>query len=77
ASALVRRRARDVLGVLLPRVLASPVGRRLGGWLGQYRIHCPPVREGAPVPRWARDRTVGRRLPPTEDNRDALREMRW
>jgi 2-polyprenyl-6-methoxyphenol hydroxylase-like FAD-dependent oxidoreductase len=77
ASALVRRRARDVLGVLLPRVLASPVGRRLGGWLGQYRIHYHPLPGGASVPRWARDRAVGRRLPPTDENREALREMRW
>ena len=77
ATAFARRRARDVLGVLVPRVLASPVGRRLGGWLGQYRIHYHPVPDGAPVPRWARDRAVGRRLPPFEGNREALRAMGW
>lgn len=76
-TALARRRARDVMAVVLPRVLASPVGRRLGGWLGQYRIHYRPVPEGAPVPLWARDRAVGRRLPPTEGTRDALRAMGW
>ena len=76
-TALARRRARALLGVVLPRLLASPAGRRLGGWLGQYRIHYHPVPDGAPLPRWARDRAVGRRLPPTAHNREALRELRW
>jgi 2-polyprenyl-6-methoxyphenol hydroxylase-like FAD-dependent oxidoreductase len=76
-TALLRRRARDLLAVLAPRVLSSPLGPRLGGWLGQYRIHYHPVSEGEPLPRWARDRTVGRRLRPTEENRAALRAMTW
>ncbi|WP_341854459.1 FAD-dependent monooxygenase [Brachybacterium sp. GPGPB12] len=76
-AAFVRRRARDLLAVLAPRLLATPVGRRLGGWLGQYRIHYHAVPEGEPPPRWARDRAVGRRLLPTDANREAPRAMSW
>ena len=76
-TAFARRRARDLLAVLAPRLLASPAGHRLGGWLGQYRIHYHPVPDGEPLPRWARDRAVGRRLLPTDGNREALRAMTW
>lgn len=76
-TAFLRRRARNVLAVLAPRVLASPAGPYLAGLLGQYRIHYHPVPEERPPPRWARDRAVGRRLRPTPENRSALRAMRW
>ena len=76
-TALLRRRARDLLAVLAPRVLRSPLGPRLGGWLGQYRIHYHPVPECELLPRWARDRTVGRRLHPHDENRTALRQLSW
>ncbi|APX33885.1 2-polyprenyl-6-methoxyphenol hydroxylase [Brachybacterium sp. P6-10-X1] len=76
-TAFLRRRARDVLATLAPRVLASALGPRLGGLLGQYRIRYHAVADGEPVPRWARDRAVGLRLPPTAANRDVLRSMSW
>ena len=63
--------------MLAPRLLASPAGHRRGGWLGQYRIHSHPVPAGEPLPRWARDRAVGRRLLPTDGNREARRAMTW
>ncbi|GAA1491251.1 FAD-dependent monooxygenase [Brachybacterium sacelli] len=76
-TAFLRRRARDVLSVLAPRVLASPLGPRLGGLLGQYRIRYHAVAEGEQVPRWASDRAVGVRLPPTSENAQVLRSMSW
>lgn len=75
--ALVRRRARDVMAVLAPRVLRSPAGPYLGGLLGQYRIHYHAVPRGAVLPRWASDPAVGRRLPLTEESAAALRSLRW
>src|SRR5699024_3324496 len=76
-TALLRRRARHVLTLLAPRLLATRFGPYAGGLLGQYRIHYHPVDAGEPAPRWARDRAVGRRLRPTAENRDALRAMDW
>lgn len=76
-TAFLRRRARSVLVVLVPRLLATGFGPYAGGLLGQYRIHYHPVPKGVPLPRWARDRAVGRRLRPTEENRAALRTMTW
>ncbi|MGP9538322.1 FAD-dependent monooxygenase [Brachybacterium sp. AOP43-C2-M15] len=76
-TAFARRRARDVLARLAPRLLASRAGPRLGGLLGQYRIRYRAVPAGDPVPRWAADRAVGLRLPPTAQNRSALRAMTW
>ena len=76
-TALLRRRARHVLTILAPRLLATRFGPYAGGLLGQYRIHYHPVDAGEPAPRWARDRAVGRRLRPTAENRDALRAMDW
>ncbi|MGO1198404.1 MAG: FAD-dependent monooxygenase [Dermabacteraceae bacterium] len=80
-TAFARRRARDVLAVLAPRVLTSPLGPWLGGLLGQYRIryHEAPASSAASAepPRWASDRAVGVRMPPTAQNRDALRAMSW
>ncbi|WP_104167938.1 FAD-dependent monooxygenase [Arthrobacter sp. SX1312] len=58
---------------VLPRL---PIGRRLAGYLGQVRIHyrmdgSPPGRRGR------RDAVVGRRLPWTGDNVEALRSSTW
>ena len=76
-TAFVRRRARSVLAPLAPRVLASRLGPHLAGLLGQYRIRYRAVPAGEAAPRWARDRAVGLRLPPTEDNAEALRALSW
>jgi 2-polyprenyl-6-methoxyphenol hydroxylase-like FAD-dependent oxidoreductase len=76
-TAFLRRRARDVLAVLVPHLLGSRLGPHLGGLLGQYRIRYHPVPAGDPLPRWARDTAVGLRLPPTPENRAALRDMGW
>lgn len=73
----LRRRARDVIAVLAPRVLRSAAGPWLGGLLGQYRIHYHPVPRGAVLPQWASDPAVGRRLPVLAVNREALRSGRW
>lgn len=76
-TAFLRRRARDVLAGLAPRLLATRFGAYAGGLLGQYRIHYHPVPDGEPLPRWAREGSVGRRLRPTQENRAALRAMSW
>ena len=76
-TGFLRRRARDVLAVLAPRLITTPLGAYLGGLLGQYRIRYHQGTAGEPAPRWARDRAVGLRLPPTAENAAALREMTW
>lgn len=76
-TAFLRRRARTVVGVIAPRLLRTRFGPVAGGLLGQYRIHYHPVPKGEPVPRWARDDAVGRRLRPMEENRAALRSLSW
>lgn len=76
-TAFARRRARPVLAAVVPRMLASPLGPYLAGLVGQYRIRYRASADGEPVPRWARDRAVGVRLPPTAANRDVLRSMSW
>ena len=72
-TGLLRRRARDALGILAPRLLATELGPYVAGLLGQYRIRYHAVPKGDPVPRWARDPAVGVRLPPTEENAEAHR----
>ncbi|HEX7351139.1 FAD-dependent monooxygenase [Brachybacterium sp.] len=76
-TGFLRRRARDVLAVLAPRILDTDLGPYLAGLLGQYRIRYHAMPQGGPPPRWALDRAVGLRLPPTEENRAVLREMTW
>lgn len=76
-TAFARRRARPVLGSLAPHLLASRLGPYLAGLLGQYRIRYHAVASGEPSPRWARDRAVGLRLPPTAENAEALRSLSW
>ncbi|MFE5776814.1 FAD-dependent monooxygenase [Brachybacterium sp. NPDC056505] len=75
--AFARRRLRDLAGVLAPRLLASSQGPRIAGWLGQYRIRYHATTKGGTLPRWARDRIVGLRLPPTPHNAEHLRAMSW
>ena len=64
--------------VLLPVIVAFlprlPVGRRVAGYLGQLRIHYR-MTEGPRQRR--RDAVVGRRLPWTGSNHEALRSADW
>ncbi|WP_193105988.1 FAD-dependent monooxygenase [Brachybacterium sp. FME24] len=76
-TAFVRRRARDVMAVLAPRLLSTRLGPYAGGLLGQYRIRYHAHPPGQQLPRWARDRAVGLRLPPTDDNAESLRALTW
>lgn len=76
-AAFLRRRARDVMAELVPRLLDTRLGPYVGGLLGQYRIRYHPVPAEAPVPIWADDPSVGLRLPPTAENAEALRAMTW
>lgn len=97
ATGWVRRRAGQVAAVVAPRLLRGPIGRRLGGYAGQYRIHYQldtgPLAAGPsdagrsdaghldagddPVPAWADDPAVGRRLPPVAGNNEPLRSLTW
>ena len=76
-TAWLRRRFGRVLALLGPRLTSGPVGARLGGWLGQYRIRYHLVPPGEPVPGWADDPAVGLRLPPVGDNAARLRTFTW
>lgn len=76
-TGFLRRRARDVLGVLAPRLLTTGLGPYVAGLLGQYRIRYHAAPRGGPLPRWARDRAVGLRLPTTDRNAEVLRTMSW
>ena len=77
ATAWLRRRAVALAGPLAPRVLRTPAGVRVAGWLGQYRIRYRFHPEGTPTPAWAVDPNVGRRLPPAGANAEALRAFSW
>jgi 2-polyprenyl-6-methoxyphenol hydroxylase-like FAD-dependent oxidoreductase len=77
ATALFRRRFSSIMSRVAPIVMKSPLGPRFGGYLGQYRIRYHFVGGQREVPFWADDPTVGRRLPPVEDNQQSLRDMTW
>ena len=76
-TAWLRRRFGRVLALLGPRVTFGPLGARLAGLLGQYRIRYHVVPPGAPVPAWADDPAVGLRLPPVGENAAPLRAFTW
>jgi hypothetical protein len=75
-AALFRSRAGLVLGRVVPLLLKTRLGPRVGGYLGQYRIRYHYV-EGTQQPTWAQDDVVGRRVPPVEANQQALNTMTW
>ena len=77
ATALFRRRFSSVVARVAPLLLKSPLGPLLGGYLGQYRIRYHFADSGQPIPDWADDPAVGRRLPPVADNQQSLRDMTW
>lgn len=76
-TAMLRRGASGLVASLAPKVLRTGLGGRLGGLLGQYRIHYHLAPSGRRAPAWAEDDLVGRRLPPAGSNLDALRSFTW
>jgi hypothetical protein len=76
-TALLRRRVSGIGAHLAPRLLSTRFGRRIGGYLGQYRIRYRFAANNAPTPTWAADPAVGLRLPPVHDNHVPLRTLAW
>lgn len=74
---LARRAFVGTMATLAPRLLDTRLGPRLGGLLGQYRIRYHFTPSGLPLPTWAVDAAVGRRLPSTGQNHLALRSANW
>ena len=77
ATAFFRQRFSWIMSRVAPIVMKTPLGPRFGGYLGQYRIRYHFVDAGQPMPLWADDPAVGRRLPPAGDNQQSLRDMTW
>lgn len=71
----LRSRLGRVAAVVAPRLVRGRLGRRLGGYVGQYRIHYRLAGTGTPT--WADDPAVGRRLPPVAENHEPLRSLGW
>jgi 2-polyprenyl-6-methoxyphenol hydroxylase-like FAD-dependent oxidoreductase len=76
-TALLRRRVSRAGAHLAPWLLSTRLGRRIGGYLGQYRIRYQFAANNAPTPTWADDPAVGLRLPPVHDNPRPLRTLAW
>jgi 2-polyprenyl-6-methoxyphenol hydroxylase-like FAD-dependent oxidoreductase len=76
-TALFRRRFAATAAKLAPVIMRSPLGPRLGGYLGQYRIRYHFADKQQSPPEWADDPVVGRRLPPVQGNQQSLHDMTW
>lgn len=76
-TAWFRRRFSGLMATLAPRILDTPLGPRLGGYLGQYRIRYHFAPGQAATPAWADDRAAGVRLPPVGDSSQSLRSFTW
>jgi hypothetical protein len=76
-TALLRRRVSAAGARLAPRLLSTRLGRRIGGYLGQYRIRYHFAAKNAATPAWAADPAVGVRLPPVPGNHVPLRALAW
>jgi 2-polyprenyl-6-methoxyphenol hydroxylase-like FAD-dependent oxidoreductase len=77
ATAMLRKRVLPIMARVVPRVAKSPLGPRVGGYLGQYRIRYHFLAGRRNPPGWADDRAVGLRLPPVGGNQGALGSMTW
>ncbi|BBZ25959.1 2-polyprenyl-6-methoxyphenol hydroxylase [Mycolicibacterium madagascariense] len=75
--ALFRKRLSAIMAVVAPRLLSTALGARLTGLLGQYRIRYAFNADGGGTPAWADNPTVGRRLPPADDNGADVRSLTW
>ena len=76
-TALLRRRVSAAGARIAPRLLSTRFGRRIGGYLGQYRIRYRFAAKNPPTPAWATDPVVGLRLPPVPGNHVPLRALAW
>ncbi|KUI33556.1 FAD-binding monooxygenase [Mycobacterium sp. IS-1496] len=76
SAGLVRRAIGGVAFGVFPLITRTPLGTRLGGYIGQYRIRYRYA-VGADRPDWAHDPAVGLRLPPVAGNQRALDTMTW
>jgi hypothetical protein len=77
-SASVFRNRFSAIGArVIPLLIKTRLGSRIGGYLGQYRIRYRYVSETEHLPEWANDPAVGLRLPPVERNQQALATMTW
>jgi 2-polyprenyl-6-methoxyphenol hydroxylase-like FAD-dependent oxidoreductase len=77
ATALFRKRFSSIMAKVAPKIMKSPLGPRLGGYLGQYRIRYHYLAGQQNLPAWADDPIVGLRLPPVDGNQESLRAMTW
>ena len=76
-ASLFRNRFGAVGARVIPLLIKTQLGARVGGYLGQYRIRYRYVPEAEHLPEWANDPAVGRRLPPVDGNQQSLNTMTW
>ena len=76
SARLLRKFLGGPWGKVVPLISKSNAGSRIGGLLGQYRVHYH-FTDDKNVPVWAQDPVVGRRVPPVDGNHEALRAMTW
>ena len=76
-AALFRNRVSGLWARVIPLLIKTRVGSRIGGYVGQYRIRYHYVDNPKLLPEWAQDPAVGLRLPPVEENQKALNAMTW
>jgi 2-polyprenyl-6-methoxyphenol hydroxylase-like FAD-dependent oxidoreductase len=76
SARLVRKFIGGPWAKVVPLLGESKAASRVGGLLGQYRVHYHFV-DDQNVPAWAQDPVVGRRVPPVGANQEALRSMTW
>ncbi|MGO2112911.1 MAG: FAD-dependent monooxygenase, partial [Pseudoclavibacter sp.] len=74
---MMRRVAVPLLAPVIPVVARTPLGHRMVGIVGQWRIHYWMSDAAKRRARGRRDRVVGRRLPWTGSNHDVLRTATW
>ncbi|BBY18710.1 FAD-dependent monooxygenase [Mycolicibacterium litorale] len=75
SAALLRNAFGALAFGVFPVITRTPLGTRLGGYIGQYRIRYRYPAGSRPD--WARDSAVGLRIPPVADNQRALDTMTW
>jgi 2-polyprenyl-6-methoxyphenol hydroxylase-like FAD-dependent oxidoreductase len=76
SARLIRKFLGGPWGKVVPLISNSKAGSRIGGLLGQYRVHYH-FTDDENVPVWAQDPVVGRRVPPVNANHESLRAMAW